>query len=58
MVLVSINPVSRASFLTQSDWSAFLSSISVRKGALGTRLSGHASLLSFQTQQEQTVFIR
>ena len=25
--------------------------------ALGTRMSGRASLLSFQTQQEETVFI-
>ena len=60
MVFVGINLVPRASFLTQYDWSAFFSnqSLCVRKEALGTRLSGHASLLSFQTQQEQTVFIR
>ena len=32
--------------------------IRVRKEAVGTRLSGHASLLSFQTQKEQAVFIR
>ena len=32
-------------------------SLCVRKEALGTRLSGHSSLLSFQTQQEQTVLI-
>ena len=29
----------------------------VRKEAMGTRFNEHASLLSFQNQQEQTVFI-
>ena len=28
------------------------------KETLGMRLSGHATMLSFQTQQEQTVFIQ
>ena len=28
------------------------------KEALGIRLSGHATMLSFQTRQEQTVFIQ
>ena len=60
MVLVDINFIPRASFLMQSDWSAFLSnqSLCIRKEVLGTRLSRHVSLLSFRTQQEQTVFIR
>ena len=31
--------------------------VCLRKEALGMRLSGYASLLSFQTQQEQTVFM-
>ena len=54
-----MNHVPRASFLTQSNRSAFFfnQSLGIRKEALGTRLSGHASLLSFQTQQEQTVLI-
>ena len=58
--LLGINLVPRASFLTQSDWSAFFSnqSLCVRKEALGMRLSEHVSLLSFQTQQEQVVSIR
>ena len=56
MVLVGINLVPMASFLTQSDWSAFFSnqSLCVRKEAMDTRLSEHASLLSFQTQEEQS----
>ena len=56
MVFVGINLVPRASFLTQSDWLPFFSSqlLCFRKEALETRLSGHASLLSIQTQQEQT----
>ena len=59
MVLVGINLVPKASFLTQRDWSAFCNqSLCIRKEALGTRFSGHATLLSFQTQQEQTIFIR
>ena len=50
--LVTIYLVPRASFLMQSDWS-----LCIRKKALGTRWTGHASLLSFQTQQEHTVVI-
>ena len=59
MVFVGINLVPRASILTMIDWSAFFSnkSLCVRTEALGTRLSRHALLLSFQTQQEQTVLI-
>ena len=57
--LVGINLIPRNSFLMQIDWSTFLSnqSLCIRKEALGTRLSGHPSLLSFQTQHQQTVFI-
>ena len=40
--------------------SAFFSnqSLCIMKEVLGMRLSGHATMLSFQTQQEQTVFIQ
>ena len=40
--------------------SAFFSnqSLCVMKEVLGIRLSGHATMLSFQTQQEQTVFLQ
>ena len=57
MVFVGINLIPMASFLTQIDWSAFFSNqaLCFRKEALGTKLIGYASLLSFQTQQEQTV---
>ena len=59
MVLVGINLVPRASFLMQIDWLAFFSNhlLCIRKDELGARLSGHASLLSFQPQQEKTVFV-
>ena len=56
MILVGINLVPRASLLTQSN--CLSSQISRGKKALGTRLSGHASLLSFEIQQEQSVFIQ
>ena len=60
MVLVGINLVPRVSFLMQGNWLTFFSnqSLCARKEALGMRLLGHASLLSFQFQQEQTVFMR
>ena len=59
MVFFDINFVPGAIYLTQSDWLAFFSNqtLCVRKEELATRLSGHVSLLSFQTQQEQTVFM-
>ena len=59
MVFLGINLVPRAFFLMQSNWLASFSnqSLCVKKEALETRLNGHAPLLSFQTQQEQTVFI-
>ena len=60
MVIVDININPRASFLTQSDWSAFFYNqlFCIRKEALGTgEQSSVDMLLSFQTQQEQTVFI-
>ena len=51
MVVVGINLVLSASFLMQSNWSAFFFNqlLCVRKEALGTRLSEHAFLLSFHT---------
>ena len=59
MVFVGINLLPRASFLRQSDWLAFFSnqSLCIRKETLGTSLSVHALLLSFQTQQERTVLV-
>ena len=59
MVFVGISLVLRVSFLTQSDGLAFFSnqSLCVKKEVLGTRLSRHALLLGFQTQEEQTVLI-
>ena len=46
-----MNLIPRATFLTHSNWSTFFScqSLCIMKEALGT---------SFQTQQEQTVFIQ
>ena len=58
MVIVDINLNPRASFLTQSDWSAFFSEqlFCVRKEALGTGEQDSVGMhLRFQTQQEQTV---
>ena len=60
MVIMDININPRASFLTQRDWSAFFSNqlFCIRKEALGTEEQSSVSMhLSFQTQQEQTVFI-
>ena len=59
MVIVGINLNPRASFLMKSIQLAFFSYqlLCIRKEALGIRLSGHASLLSFQTKQEQTDFV-
>ena len=56
MVIVDININPRASFPTQSDWSAFFSNqlFCIRKEALGTGEQDSVGMhLSFQTQQEQ-----
>ena len=54
MAFVVITFIPSASFLIQSIWLAFFSnqSLCVRKEAQGARLSGHTSLLSFETQQD------
>ena len=55
---ININP--RASFLTQSDWSAFFSNqlFCIPKEAVRTGEQGSVDMhLSFQTRQEQRVFI-
>ena len=60
MAIVDININPRASFLTQSDWSAFFSSqfFCIWKEALGTGEQGSVGMhLSFQSQQEQAAFI-
>ena len=59
MVLVGISIIPKTSFQMQSDWSAFCNQLlCIRKVALGTKFSGLATLLSFQAQQEQTIFLR
>ena len=40
-----------------TDWLSSPINHCVRKEALGTKLSGHVSLLNLRTQQEQTDFI-
>ena len=60
MVIIYININPRAFFLTHSDWSAIFSNqlFSIWKEAVGTGEQGSVGMhLSFQTQQEQTVFI-
>ena len=60
MVIMDININPRASFLTQSNWSAFFSNqlFCIAKEAVRTGEQGLVGMhLSFQTRQEQTVFI-